>query len=88
MELLFNASADHGPTKFLMFSLLMPYVHYEGSVGQQARDALLLIMALSAKHQRIGVYIAEHSDFCPVCLLFLFVESLFHYQPNHSRYLH
>ena len=66
LELLFNASADHGPAKFLMFSLLIPYVHFEGSVGQQARDALLLIMALSSQHDHIGIYIAEHSDFCPV----------------------
>jgi len=66
LELLFNASADHGPAKFLMFSLLIPYVHHEGSVGQQARDALLLIMALSSQHTHIGQYVSQHSDFCPV----------------------
>lgn len=66
LELLFNASSDHGPAKFLMFSLLIPYVHREGVIGQQARDALLLIMALSSKHESIGKYIANNSDFCPV----------------------
>ena len=66
LELLFNASSEQGPAKFLMFSLLIPYVHREGSIGQQARDALLLIMALSARHENIGLYIAENSDFCPV----------------------
>ena len=66
LELLFNASSDQGPAKFLMFSLLIPYVHREGSIGQQARDALLLIMALSARHESIGSYIADNSDFCPV----------------------
>ena len=69
LELLFNASSDQGPAKFLMFSLLIPYVHREGSIGQQARDALLLIMALSARHENIGRYIAENSDFCPVSIL-------------------
>lgn len=66
LELLFDAGSDHGSTKFVMFSLLIPYVHKEGSIGQQARDAFLLIMALSAKHNDIGRYIAENSDFCPV----------------------
>lgn len=66
LELLFNASSDQGPAKFLMFSLLIPYVHREGGIGQQARDALLLIMALSARHESIGRYIADNSDFCPV----------------------
>ena len=68
LELLYNASSDHGPAKFLMFSLLIPYVHREGSIGQQARDALLLIMALSSKHDHIGKYIADNSDFCPVSM--------------------
>lgn len=66
LELLFDASLDHGPARFLIFSLLIPYIHHEGGVGQQARDALLLIMALSAKHHDIGRYIAQNSDFCPV----------------------
>ena len=66
LELLFSASSDHGPARFLMFSLLIPYVHREGVIGQQARDALLLIMALSARHEHIGKYIANNSDFCPV----------------------
>ena len=66
LELLFDASSDQGPARFLMFSILIPYTHREGTVGQQARDALLLIMALSAKHNHIGKHIAEQSNFCPV----------------------
>ncbi|XP_064636306.1 FHF complex subunit HOOK-interacting protein 1B-like isoform X2 [Lineus longissimus] len=66
VELFFSAGANHGPAKFLVFSLLIPYVHHEGHIGQQARDALLLIMALSSKNENIGRYIAENSDFCPV----------------------
>lgn len=66
LETFFNADADHGKAKFLIFSLLIPYIHREGTVGQQARDALLLIMTLSSKHPHIGQFIAENSDFCPV----------------------
>ena len=66
LESFFNMNADHGPTKFLIFSLLIPYLHRDKALGQQARDALLLIMALSSKHPYIGKYIAENSDFCPV----------------------
>lgn len=73
LEVFFGASSDHGSTRsehprdmFLIFSLLIPFVHREGAIGQQARDALLLCMSLSRKNESIGVYIAEHSNFCPV----------------------
>lgn len=57
---------DSAESRFLIFSLLISYVHRDGTIGQQAREALLLIMSLSRKHEAIGVYIAENSDFCPV----------------------
>ena len=57
---------DSPESRFLIFSLLISFVHSDGSIGQQAREALLLIMSLSRKHQAIGMYIAEHSNFCPV----------------------
>ncbi|CAN8005894.1 unnamed protein product [Ixodes hexagonus] len=66
LEVFFSASSDQGPARFLIFSLLIPFVHREGAIGQQARDALLLCMALSRRNQGIGKYIAEHSNFCPV----------------------
>ncbi|KAK3575941.1 hypothetical protein CHS0354_001144 [Potamilus streckersoni] len=66
LESFFTMSADHGSTKFVIFSLLISYIHHEGSVGQQARDALLLIMALSSKYTYMGQYIANNTDFCPV----------------------
>ncbi|KAM9220032.1 FHF complex subunit HOOK-interacting protein 1B isoform 3-T3 [Dugong dugon] len=52
--------------RLLLFSRLVPFVHREGTVGQQARDALLLLMALSAGSPTVGRYIADHSYFCPV----------------------
>ena len=69
LESFFSTEADHGPAKFLIFSLLIPYIHREGPIGQRARDALLLLMTLSAIHPHIGHYIADNSDFCPVSLL-------------------
>ncbi|KAK7097514.1 FHF complex subunit HOOK-interacting protein 1B-like isoform X2 [Littorina saxatilis] len=66
LESFFSTEADHGPAKFLIFSLLIPYIHQEGPIGQRARDALLLLMTLSAVHPHIGHYIADNSDFCPV----------------------
>uniref|UniRef100_H2ZI68 FPL domain-containing protein n=1 Tax=Ciona savignyi TaxID=51511 RepID=H2ZI68_CIOSA len=66
LEVFFGASQNHGPTKFLLFSLLIDYIHRDGTVGQQARDALLLCMALSSENESVAEYIVETSNFCPV----------------------
>lgn len=66
LELFFHTSEDQGATNFLIFSLLIPFIHREGAVGQQARDALLLIMSLSAENERVAKHIAESTYFCPV----------------------
>lgn len=41
-------------------------MHREGSVGHQARDALLLCMSLSQKNSNVGSYIARHTSMCTV----------------------
>uniref|UniRef100_A0A3Q3WMA5 FHF complex subunit HOOK-interacting protein C-terminal domain-containing protein n=1 Tax=Mola mola TaxID=94237 RepID=A0A3Q3WMA5_MOLML len=66
LELFFHTSEDQGAANFLLFSLLIPYTHRQGSVGQQARDALLLIMSLSASDPRVARHIADNTYFCPV----------------------
>ncbi|TWW62994.1 Protein FAM160A1 [Takifugu flavidus] len=66
LELFFHTSEDQGAANFLLFSLLIPYTHRQGSVGQQARDALLLIMSLSASDRRVAQHIVENTYFCPV----------------------
>lgn len=67
LELLFRAApAQHGSTNLLIFSLLVPFIHRDGAIGQQARDALLLVMSASATHEAVARYIAENSYFCPV----------------------
>lgn len=57
---------DRGRSKFIIFSLLIKFVHHENSVGMQARDALLLCMTLSKKSKNVGVYISEESNVCEI----------------------
>ncbi|XP_058042088.1 FHF complex subunit HOOK-interacting protein 1B isoform X2 [Ahaetulla prasina] len=66
LELFFHSPSEQGPPHLLLFSLLIPYIHHEGVVGQQARDALLLLMAVSSGSRTVARYITEHSYFCPV----------------------
>uniref|UniRef100_A0A8C7MU82 FHF complex subunit HOOK interacting protein 1A n=1 Tax=Oncorhynchus kisutch TaxID=8019 RepID=A0A8C7MU82_ONCKI len=66
LELFFHTSEDQGAANFLLFSLLIPFTHQEGSVGQQARDALLLIMQLSTYNPRVAAHITDNTYFCPV----------------------
>lgn len=73
LDLFFCSTQQHGQqsnggnqTNFIIFSLLIPYVHCDGSIGHQARDALLLCMSLSQKNSNIGAYIANHSSMSPV----------------------
>ncbi|XP_020849778.1 FHF complex subunit HOOK-interacting protein 1A isoform X1 [Phascolarctos cinereus] len=66
LELFFHTSEDQGAANFLIFSLLIPFIHREGTVGQQARDALLFIMALSAENSMVARHIVENTYFCPV----------------------
>lgn len=65
LDLFFHSTAI-GKNKFIIFTLLIPYVHREGGVGQQARDSMLLCMSLSKKNDEVGIYIADHSNICPV----------------------
>ncbi|XP_077435492.1 FHF complex subunit HOOK-interacting protein 1B isoform X2 [Vanacampus margaritifer] len=65
LEMLIGQS-QQGSTNLLVFSLLVPFIHREGAVGQQARDALLLVMAASAANRAVARYIAHNSYFCPV----------------------
>ncbi|XP_048456839.1 FHF complex subunit HOOK interacting protein 1A isoform X2 [Rhincodon typus] len=65
LELFFHTSEDQGATNFLIFSLLIPFIHREGGVGQQARDALLFIMSVSGEHD-VAKHIVENTYFCPV----------------------
>ena len=63
-------SGGGGDSEFLVFSLLVGFLHRDGHVGQQARDALINVMAMSKKNEKVGNYIARHSNFCPVSDLY------------------
>ncbi|XP_014288523.1 FHIP family protein AGAP011705 isoform X2 [Halyomorpha halys] len=52
--------------KFIIFSLLIRFVHCEGTLGQQARDSLLLCIALSKQNDSLADYIVDESKICPV----------------------
>lgn len=54
-----------GPRTLFIFSLLIPFIHREGTVGQQARDALLFIMSLCREHRGGSSHRGEHL-LCPV----------------------
>jgi hypothetical protein len=73
LDLFFCSTQQHSQpsnggnqTNFIIFSLLIPFLHCDGSIGHQARDALLLCMSLSQKNSNIGTYIANHSSMSPV----------------------
>ncbi|XP_071846775.1 FHF complex subunit HOOK-interacting protein 1B-like isoform X3 [Apostichopus japonicus] len=66
LEYFFHASPSKGPAKFLLFSLLIPFIHREGSLGQQARDALLLCISASREAEHIAKYISDSTNLCPV----------------------
>ena len=59
---------DLDQEKFVIFSILLQFLHTDGDVGSQARDALLLCISLSKTHEGIGKYIANGTDFCQVAL--------------------
>ena len=74
LEVFFNVqniqNGEKNSPKFLIFSILVEFLHRDGLVGQHARDALLLVMSLSKKHEEVGRHIAKHTNFCPVRIAF------------------
>ncbi|XP_049939174.1 FHIP family protein AGAP011705-like isoform X1 [Schistocerca serialis cubense] len=66
MQKFFSSSPESEGSRFVVFALLIPFVHREGGLGQQARDALLLCMALSATDDSVASYISTRSNVCPV----------------------
>lgn len=51
---------------FPVFLLLIQFVHREGAIGEQSRDALLLCLTLSREDERLAYYIVNGTDFCPL----------------------
>ncbi|KAJ3640075.1 hypothetical protein Zmor_003393 [Zophobas morio] len=61
IDLFFQRSENN--TRFIIFILLIPFVHREDSIGMRARDGLLLCMSLSKKNKEVATYIVERSNF-------------------------
>ena len=63
---LFTSSGSPSEPRFLLFSLLTPFLHRPDSQGQLARDSLVLCVSLSSQHLNMETYISDHSNFCPI----------------------
>jgi len=63
---LFTVHAPDSPPRFILLSLLTPYLHKGGQLGQAARDSLLLCISLSSRHSSLSSFLSDHSTFCPL----------------------
>uniref|UniRef100_A0A5K3ESL5 Lysosomal trafficking regulator lyst n=1 Tax=Mesocestoides corti TaxID=53468 RepID=A0A5K3ESL5_MESCO len=66
LEFTKQVSRDVTRNEYLIFSNLVPLLHLQGPVGNHARDALLLILALSDRDPEVAAYLTSQSDICPV----------------------
>ncbi|KAL5112607.1 hypothetical protein TcWFU_007862 [Taenia crassiceps] len=64
----FSKQVSHDVTRdeYFIFSQLVPLLHLQGLSGTNARDALLLILALSDRDAEVANYLTSKSDICPV----------------------
>uniref|UniRef100_A0A915HNX3 FHF complex subunit HOOK-interacting protein C-terminal domain-containing protein n=1 Tax=Romanomermis culicivorax TaxID=13658 RepID=A0A915HNX3_ROMCU len=51
--------------RFLVFTLLIPYLYRAGNTGQLCKDAILLILSVSRRLESVAKFVAD-SSFCPV----------------------
>jgi hypothetical protein len=68
LDLFFIDGAGRVPSKFLVFTLLVPYVHDMTEKGATARDALLMCLSVAARspQSRLSDFIVGDTDFCQV----------------------
>uniref|UniRef100_A0A1I7U971 DUF5917 domain-containing protein n=1 Tax=Caenorhabditis tropicalis TaxID=1561998 RepID=A0A1I7U971_9PELO len=52
--------------QFVVFTELIPFLYSSGDTGQLARDAVLLILSVSAEDKSIAHYVTERTSFCQV----------------------
>lgn len=65
----------NGQPQFAVFAMLLPYMHHEGALGRQARDAILLCLGQLASDTRVLKYIEQESNFCTVSCVGLEAKS-------------
>lgn len=52
--------------QFIVFTELIPFLYSSVDTGQLARDAVLLILSVSAEDKSIAEYVTERTSFCQV----------------------
>ena len=63
---LFTCNKDTNGPRFLLFTLLTPFLHKSSHEGQLARDSLLLCISLSSQHPIVQTFITDQSNFCTI----------------------
>ncbi|CDW58536.1 Rep fac-A 3 and RAI16-like domain containing prot ein [Trichuris trichiura] len=66
LEFFFDKETDHKAPRFLVFTLLVPFLYFGGRVEQLVRDALLLVLSVSSQLDAAGLFLANETNFCPV----------------------
>ncbi|CAI5445342.1 unnamed protein product [Caenorhabditis angaria] len=62
----FFFTCSNGSEQFIVFTQLITFLYEQSDIGQLARDALLLILSVSAEHEQIATFVANKTAFCPV----------------------
>lgn len=89
LELFFTAGSGKVPSKFLVFSLLINYMHHLTEAGMRARDAMLLCLSIAGRspHSSLCDFIITDTEFCQVrILLQLMPVSCMYYTCKHSLF--
>uniref|UniRef100_A0A5S6QPF4 Uncharacterized protein n=1 Tax=Trichuris muris TaxID=70415 RepID=A0A5S6QPF4_TRIMR len=66
LEFFFDKETDHSAPRFLVFTLLVPFLYFGGRVEQLVRDAMLLVLSVSSQLDAAGLFLANETNFCPV----------------------
>lgn len=59
LEFCFDISAEHGPSRFVIFSLLIPFVHRDGLTGKKISLNSIFFSEKSMRFIRIRTCFAE-----------------------------
>ena len=70
VDLFFTVGNGQVPSKFLVFTLLVRYMHSLSEAGMRARDAMLLCLSIAGRspHSSLCDYIITDTEFCQVSL--------------------
>ena len=68
LDLFFTDGAGQVPSKFLVFTQLVPYIHDLSESGMRARDAMLLCLSIAGRSPQSSLcdFIVADTDFCQV----------------------